>query len=221
MKENALAGISPQVHDLVQMDANSLGCTDAPDWVRQSLTRCPWAVVRRARAPKGMISIGVRGSVRSERWGGWVETKVIRRIVEPRELLLVSRSRMEVTLTPALQALEKVMEQWQGLRLPWGPTGGVGFELASGHPVTTPISDLDIAIRASMRMSVEWARLLWEQVKDLRPKVDVRVETPECGFSLEEFVRPVPARILLQYPECVALGDDPWCDRSPTLGALE
>jgi hypothetical protein len=59
-------------------------------------------------------------------------------------------------------------------------------------------------------MVVEQARFLWDRVTGLQTKVDVRVETSECGFSLEEYVRTSSSRILLRYPEGPRFGDDPW-----------
>jgi phosphoribosyl-dephospho-CoA transferase len=112
--------------------------------------------------------------------------------------------------TPALQALEEVIERWQGLSLPWGPTGSVGFELATGHPVTTEASDLDLAVRATNRIDTERALFLWDRLAGLQVKVDVRVETPMCGFSLDEYAHASSARILLRYPDGLRLGDDPW-----------
>jgi phosphoribosyl-dephospho-CoA transferase len=167
-----------------------------------------------------MIAVGVRGEARNERWGGYVHQHAVEQIVGPGELLQISRSSSGVDRTPPIQLLEEVIDRWQGLALPWGPAGSVGFELASGHRVTTKFSDLDIVIRASRRLSVERARSLWERVKELRPKVDVRVETPACGFALEEYVRRTPAGILLRCPDGARVGDDPWSARLPSSLAI-
>jgi|HubBroStandDraft_2_1064218.scaffolds.fasta_scaffold125585_2 phosphoribosyl-dephospho-CoA transferase len=193
---------------------------DAPPWVNQRLSECPWVVVRRARAPTGMIAVGVRGDTRSERWGGYAHQSAIEQIVEPNELIGLLRTSTGADRTPPIQLLEKVIERWQGLTLPWGPTGSVGFELASGYRVTTPHSDLDIAIRAPERISVHLAHSLWERVMGLRPKVDVRIETSECGFALEEYVRRPSTRILLHYPGGARVGDDPWGERAPVSLAV-
>ena len=107
-----------------------------------------------------------------------------------------------------------VLERWRGFTISWGPTGSVGFELVCGRKITTAASDLDIAIHATQRIALEQARFLWTSVTGLQTKVDVRVETPECGFSLEEYVRRSPGRILLRYPEGPTFGDDPWNERS-------
>jgi phosphoribosyl-dephospho-CoA transferase len=101
-------------------------------------------------------------------------------------------------------------ERWADLSLPWGPGGSVGFELASGRKVTTGASDLDLVIRAAEQFGVDEARFLLDRTIGLEAKVDVRVETPVCGFSLEEYVSASFARILLRYPGGVRLGDDPW-----------
>jgi phosphoribosyl-dephospho-CoA transferase len=204
-----------QVHDLIRMHPASFKSMDAPAWVNQRLSECPWVVVRRARAPTGMVAVGVRGDTRNERWGGYANQSAIEQIVEPNELLRVFRASTGANRTAPIRLLEKVIERWQGLTLPWGPTGSVGFELASGHRVTTPHSDLDIAIRAPERLSAELARSLWARVMGLRPKVDVRIETSECGFALEEYVRRPSTRILLHYPDGARVGDDPWGERPP------
>jgi hypothetical protein len=140
----------------------------------------------------------------------------VKQIVQPGELLQVSRCSSEIDRTAQIQLLEEVIDRWQSLGLAWGPTGSVGFELASGHRVTTELSDLDVVIRASRRLSVECARLLWERVRGLRPRVDVHVETPACGFALEEYVRRPLSQILLRYPDGARIGDDPWGEHSPT-----
>jgi phosphoribosyl-dephospho-CoA transferase len=207
--------IRAQVHDLIRLDRASFKSLDVPAWVNQRFRECPWVVVRRARAPTGMIAVGVRGDTRNERWGGYAHQSAIEQIVEPNELLRVFQGSTGANRTAPIQLLGKVIELWQGLTLPWGPTGSVGFELASGYPVSTSLSDLDIAIRAPERLSVELARSLWDRVIGLQPRVDVRIETSECSFALEEYVRQPCARILLHYPDGARVGDDPWGERPP------
>ena len=101
-------------------------------------------------------------------------------------------------------------ERWADLTLPWGPGGSVGFERASGRKVTTEVSDLDLVIRAKEKIGVEEARFLLGRTFGLEAKVDVRVETPLCGFSLEEYVSASSAKILLRHPDGARLGQDPW-----------
>jgi phosphoribosyl-dephospho-CoA transferase len=203
---------NPQVHDLLQINRTSVssGFANEPSWVRQTMLDCPWVVVRRAQSSFGRLAVGVRGDSRSERWAASCEKSLVREIVRPEELLLRDRTSNDVRRTPALRALEEMSERWADLALPWGPGGSVGFELASGRKVTTRASDLDLVIRAQQRITVAKARSLLDRTFGLEAKVDVRVETPVCGFSLEEYVSASSAKILLRYPDGVTLGQDPW-----------
>jgi phosphoribosyl-dephospho-CoA transferase len=202
---------NPRVHDLVQLssDAVQLACFNSPDWVQPALTACPWVVVRRAQAPAGLIPIGVRGAARSERWAGFIPKDTIRKLVRPSQLLALAQSSSLCPRTPPFVTMQQLIECWHGLALQWGPTGSLGFELATGCEATTYLSDLDIAIYAEEKIPVEQARTLWELTLGLQTKVDVRVETLVCGFSLEEYAR-ASSQILLRYPDCVQSGHDPW-----------
>lgn len=203
---------NPQVHDLLQINRTSVssGFTNEPSWVRQTMLDCPWVVVRRAQAASGLIAVGVRGDSRSERWAASCEKSLVREILRPEELLLLDRTSNDVRRTPALRTLQELSEQWADLTLPWGPGGSVGFELASGRKVTTQASDLDLILRAQQRITVDEARFLLDRTVGLETKVDVRVETPVCGFSLEEYVSAFSAKILLRYRDGARLGEDPW-----------
>ncbi|MET8768854.1 hypothetical protein, partial [Streptomyces sp. NPDC004658] len=62
-------GAAPAAHDLVRLaapaDLRPVPCTGSqPAWVRDSLVAAPWAVVRRAPAPPGLVPVGVRGAGR-------------------------------------------------------------------------------------------------------------------------------------------------------------
>jgi phosphoribosyl-dephospho-CoA transferase len=196
----------PQVHDLLKIDPALpiSGCVAEPTWVEKTLTGCPWVVVLRAQTSFGRIAIGVRGAARSERWGAFCDRCQVRTIVRPDQLL------PSCCRTPALRTLHEIRERWADLALPWGPTGSVGFELASGRRVTTEASDLDLVIRAPQRIPVDQARSLLDRTLGLGTRVDVRVETPLCGFTLEEYALASSSRILLRYAEGVRLGKDPW-----------
>jgi phosphoribosyl-dephospho-CoA transferase len=219
-----LSGIGdPLIHDLLRIDPDCLiaGCVAQPSWVRESLITCPWAVVRRAQAPVGQIAVGVRGTTRSERWGGFCAKSLISAVVRPADVLVLAGSSSRTLRTAALKVFQVVIERWRDLSLPWGPAGSAGFELATGRQVTSETSDLDLVIRAPFRIPVEQARSLWHRVTGLQVKVDARVETPECGFALEEYASSIStrnSRILLRYPDGSRFGDDPWRER-PKLEA--
>ena len=195
-----------QVHDLLQIDPAlfPFGSLAEPRWVRETLFLCPWVVVRRAQPSFDQIAVGVRGATRSERWGALYDASQARTIVHPEQL------RFSGARTPVLRALQRIRDRWADLALSWGPTGSVGFELATGRRVTTEASDLDLVIRAPQRIPVERARSLLDRTLGLEAKVDVRVETPLCGFALAEYALASSPRILLRYAEGVRVGEDPW-----------
>jgi phosphoribosyl-dephospho-CoA transferase len=201
-----------QVHDLLHIDRPSLisDCAGEPSWVGETLLECPWVVVRRTQAASGLIAVGMRGNTRNERWAAFCEQGLVSEIVRPEELPRRDHTSYGLRRTPALRALKEMSERWADLKLPWGPGGSVGFELASGRKVTTGVSDLDLVIRAKEKIDLAEARFLLDRTVGLEAKVDLRVETPLCGFSLEEYVSASSAKILLRYPDGVRLGHDPW-----------
>src|ERR1700679_1840805 len=90
---------------------------------------------------------------------------------------------------------------------PWGPGGSVGFELATNTHVVKPESDLDIVLYAERRITAEEAKFLCDRAMDLTAVVDIRVETPTCGFSLIEYAQTASSSILLRTPSGHLLGD--------------
>jgi phosphoribosyl-dephospho-CoA transferase len=80
----------------------------------------------------------------------------------------------------------------------WGPGGSVGYELASRAPVVTQESDLDLVISAPDRLGRDFAQHLWKTIALAPAKVDVRIETAWCGFSLEEYVRRNSEKLLVR-----------------------
>ena len=123
------------------------------------------------------------------------------------------------TSIPALRTLSLLTQRWKALDSPWGPGGSVGFELATGRPIVTPQSDLDVVIYANERMTVNEARLLRDSTQGLPAPVDIRVETPTCGFSLVEYASRAPAAILLRTASGALLGADPWEAQDTTSAA--
>jgi phosphoribosyl-dephospho-CoA transferase len=92
----------------------------------------------------------------------------------------------------------------------WGPGGSVGYELASGIPAVRDGSDLDLILFAPKKLKITEAQDLWHMISSAQGKVDALVETPFCGFSLEEFVTTSPRKILLRTSDGRILGSDPW-----------
>jgi phosphoribosyl-dephospho-CoA transferase len=209
-----MAGVideAPRVHDLLLLSAESVqpACMAEPPWVQAAIKRSPWGVVRRVSAPAGKVAVGVRGTDRSQRWGGFVDMADVALIKRPLQLRvsLAHDSRKSV---PALKTLALVERELADIDLRWGPVGSVGFELATGDRVISEASDLDLALFATQRIDHAIARDLWDNLSSLPAKVDVRVETPGCGFSLEEYALRRSAKILIRTPDGQQLVEDPW-----------
>ena len=230
-----------RIHDLLEIDAQRFleANLSAPAWVAESLRTTPFVVVRRDLAPPGEIAVGVRGEQRNQRWAGMCDPRWTRRVVTPAELIsrmslaspmsAQSSTLLEPPLRspaspqprsdtiPALRSLALLAghESWKSLSHRWGPGGSVGFELATGRHTATSQSDLDLVIYADERLSVQEAKHLHVSTQSLPSAVDIRVETPFCGFSLAEYASCSPAPILLRKVSGVVLGVDPWDDGYP------
>jgi phosphoribosyl-dephospho-CoA transferase len=202
--------MTPHVHDLLLIKSGSLSSADGvrPVWVSSFLAPNLWVVVRRAIAPAGLVAVGLRGGNRRQRWGGFAESSDEIERVRPSQLSshMAGRTPMAV---PALAALDWLEQQLDKCELDWGPVGSVGFELATGQQVTTETSDLDLALFAPARFTRDTARDLWSLMKDAPAKVDARVETLHCGFSLEEYAGE-GREVLVRLPAICKLAEDPW-----------
>jgi phosphoribosyl-dephospho-CoA transferase len=203
---------SVRTHHLLEIDARQFlsAHTFVPEWVDEDLRRTPFVVVRRGLATEQNISVGVRGTERNRRWATFCHPKLVKRIITPTQLRSRTVSPSRADAVPALRLLHLLERRWIDFDRPWGPGGSVGFELATGNHVAKPESDLDIVIYAERRMTADQAKSLCDSAMDLSAAVDIRVETPICGFSLKEYASQSPAPILLRAPGGVMLGSDPW-----------
>jgi phosphoribosyl-dephospho-CoA transferase len=208
---DSVSATSPFVHDLLLLKSAevSAACTAKPPWVSLALNHSPWVVVRRTPAPDGKVAIGVRGHSRQQRWGGFSDLLAIVKVMRPNQLrsALAQPNRRSL---PVFQLLESVERKLAGFNLDWGPCGSVGFELATSQQVTHPESDLDLVIYAPERIEDDFAQQIWNTMAIASGKLDIRVETPHCGFSLCEYARGQSSTILLRTPAGPRLGEDPW-----------
>lgn len=210
--------MNPRVHYLLEIDAQAFlaASPSAPEWVAKSLAAAPFVVVRRGFQTQHLVPVGVRGEERKQRWAGTCDVSWIRSVLSPDDL--ISRVRARVKAIPAMRSLSLLAsnEAWYGFPQAWGPGGSIGFELATGRDTATPQSDLDVVIYADERFSAVEARRLHAATQFLPSIVDVRVETPVCGFALTEYASQAPAPILLRTASGVMLGVDPWDGAPPT-----
>lgn len=173
-------------HDLLRLNptAGDLLPLDAPAWVRSVLQRTPWVVVRRAEALDGVIPVGIRGTDRSQRYPWWVTPEWVRHQVTPEALRIVDP--LVSRQLPAMRTLAAVRAALRDIAIDWGPTGSVGFELATGVPAATSESDLDLVVRApadTAQLAAAYQRLLgWDA------RVDCQVETRSGAVALAELV---------------------------------
>lgn len=176
----------PRPHDLLMLSGTRLA-DDAPRWVRAALQATPWVVVRRGSAPPDHVAVGVRGSDRSHRHATIVACGHFRRVATPETLAQLVPPQRDV---PAIVALHRIRTRMQILGLPWGPTGSVGFELASGVPTATPDSDLDLVVRVDDLSAPTLGRLTnaHNMFERLPTRVDCQVELPGGAVALAELL---------------------------------
>ena len=201
----------PYAHDLLLVKVTTIeeACMAEPTWVRPALAKYPWVVARRATSPEDRIAVGVRGQERHQRWGGFVRKDQIVGVILPWHLRTGLANAVRLSLL-AMQSLRFLEIELASLPNDWGPGGSVGYELASRAPVVTQGSDLDLVISATDRFDRDFAQHLLKKIALAPAKVDVRIETPWCGFSLEEYVRRSSEKLLVRTATGSRLTNDPW-----------
>jgi len=200
-------------HDLLRLRAVSdlVVPVPLPSWARRALARAPLVVVRGARAPAGLVAVGIRGPKRHQRLAALVAPSAATDRIAPEALAAQAAwsARPPRGGVPALAALPPVSALLGRLGLAWGPTGSVGFELAAGVPTARPDSDLDLLVRRGARWPVAEAREALSALDRLAVRADVQVETPAGTFALAEYARR-RAPILLRTADGPRLVEDPW-----------
>lgn len=200
--------MTPGPHDLLQL--TGLGCLDGgvPAWVQTALVRTPWVVVRRADAPARYHAVGVRGDDRSHRYPLTIAHTNVGAVLAPEDLANSDpRDRRDL---PAMRALAEARTHLDECAMRWGPTGSVGFELATGVSAVTPASDLDLVVRAPLLTSAVVQRLnaLHGRLQGLAARVDCQVETANGAIALAELTS-CSAEVLVKTrdgPSLVPLG---------------
>lgn len=198
-------------HDLLRLRALP-AADDLPPWLPDAFARGPFAVVRRAQAPAGCVAVGFRGADRAQRYGTFVPSEAVELVLQPERLRdrPVSSERIKLKAIAALRAL---LEDMHFDALAWGPTGSVGFELATMRPTVTETSDLDIVIRTPEALARDHARALRERTVRIEQTFDVRIdaqlETPAGGVALSEWAQGKP-RVLARSACGPSMTADPW-----------
>lgn len=190
-----------------------------PPWVEDSLHQAPFVVVRRAAMIDGMIPVGVRGSLRNQRLAAYLAPGSILGRIAPEQLVGArsARATAQSGQIPALNALAIIEAELADFPFRWGPTGSIGFELATGLAAATPASDLDLLIRVPERLSMATAEALLASVSTGPCRVDVQLETSRGAVSLAEYARG-EGPILLRRTSGPMFVCDPW-DPDPDSSA--
>ncbi|WDY55632.1 malonate decarboxylase holo-ACP synthase [Pseudomonas sp. PSKL.D1] len=194
----------PQPHDLLWGLPLSALPADAPAWAVRVVGAGQPVVVRRAACAPGQVAVGLRGEGRAQRLGLEMHLADVQRLVSPEALRWQGQSPC-----PALQALASVAPVLDASGLAWGPTGGVGYQLATGVNVLHAASDLDLTLRTPLPLTRAKARELLD-ILDCGPcRIDVQLETPTGAIALREWAC-VARRVLLKSALGARLVLDPW-----------
>lgn len=200
-------------HDLLKITGweDLITRMEIPEWVKLSLNSSPFVVVRRAPAPEKQIAVGVRGKSRNERFGTFLRTSSVVKHITPEQLVtgqLWERSNRYKKLE-VLRILGEIEALLYTYGYQWGPTGSVGFELASGKETANLKSDLDLVIRAPKLIPIKIAEEIIKVLRKYSCAVDVQVETPQGAISLVEYARNITP-IVIKTTNGPLLINNPW-----------
>lgn len=195
---------SPHPHDLLWGLSPQALPEDAPAWAREVLASGQPVVVRRAVCAPGRVPVGLRGAARSQRLALEMASVDIRRILRPEVLRM-----RDCAGLPALQVLVTVAPLLDATGLAWGPTGGVGYQLATGVPVVHAASDLDLVLRAPTLLDRSDARRLLTALQGAACRIDLQLETPHGAIALREWAGEA-RQVLLKSSSGPCLVSNPW-----------
>ena len=196
---------TPRPHDLLWGMTPAQLPADAPDWARQVLSAGQPVVVRRALVAPDQVAVGVRGASRDQRFATVMSVNRVVRGVSPEQL----SAQLPTGELPAFRALAVLRPVFQELQRPWGVTGSVAFQLATGIATVHAQSDLDLLLRTPSELSRHEARELQQLLDDSPCRVDLQLETPAGAVALREWAGG-SARVLLKCATGARLVENPW-----------
>ncbi|PHV29355.1 phosphoribosyl-dephospho-CoA transferase [Janthinobacterium sp. BJB426] len=195
-----------RAHDLLWLD----GLPDdasLPAWADAAWLRAAPVVVRRASTAPGRIPVGLRGMLRSERHACEVDAAAVVRRVTPE---MLAHTPVPDCSCAALDALRQVVPLLDATGWAWGPTGGVGFALASSLPVLRADSDLDLVLRIAAPPDADQAEALRAIAATVTAcRLDLQIDTGRGGFAYAEWAAG-RAKVLLKTDHGPVLTATPW-----------
>ena len=162
-----------------------------PSWANADWLACAPVVIRRETVDgSGWLPVGLRGRTRSERFRALLSGDAVGKCVQPEYLVNTEawNGHAQFAAFPAVKTLARIAATLTDAGLHWGPTGSVGFALASGLPVLREESDLDLVLRASAPLRVEHIALLNALQSSSLCRIDIQIDTGNGGFSFAEWV---------------------------------
>jgi phosphoribosyl-dephospho-CoA transferase len=181
-----------RVHDFVWITKNPVfRPLDAPAWVAEVFAQSRVVVVRRAAAPQGWLSVGIRGPARHQRHSCFLRQDGVESLHSPE---ILASSKLWKTFSHSSRglsvwkALRLVSDYFTRRNLIWGPIGSVGYGLATGIDVLTEMSDLDIIVRFSAAPNLEILKELRQALRFDDLRVDVTLESSMGGVDLNEYL---------------------------------
>lgn len=202
-----------RAHDLLKL-RRPPSSDDAPAWLTDAFARAPFAVVRRAEAAAGFVAVGIRGAARAQRYGTSIDRDIIEAVHSPQALARLQPAADRAAFA-AFAALRSLLDAACLAEFEWGPTGSAGFELATGAPTLTPLSDLDLLVRTPVTLPRAAARALHAELQAhaarANVRIDVQLETPMGGVALSEWAAD-KARVMVRGTLGPHLVADPWAD---------
>ena len=182
-----------------------------PAWAgAEWMARAPVVVRREQVEGMALIPVGLRGRARSERMAAYLESGAVLRRLSPETLARQAAWRLPgLECLPAAIALECIAPLLDASGLCWGPTGSMGFALASGLPALREQSDLDILVRCDAPFTQGQAQMLAEMLDGHGCRIDMQIDTGHGGFAFTEWTRS-HGRVLLKTGLGPFLTGDPW-----------
>lgn len=237
------AGRLPAAHDLLLMQCpGSLRPLDGgpvPDWARTVLRAHPWVTVARAHTRTGTrppqlphpvhcprdpdaaaghwIPVTVRGPHPGQRLDALAPLAAVARTLRPEQLpaRLALLPPERVATVPALAAVARAGRLAADHRMVWGPVGAVGYELATGAPVTAPDGPLRLVLRTPQPVSRRDALLLRRALDKLPGTVvEAELETRYGTVRLADWAGGAPG-LVLRTADGPREVHDPWFPRGP------
>ncbi|QKY09005.1 malonate decarboxylase holo-ACP synthase [Janthinobacterium lividum] len=195
-----------RAHDLLWVSGLPDGAS-LPAWCDAVWLQAAPLVVRRASSAPGRIPVGLRGRLRSERHGFEIDAAAVVRRVAPEMLAHVPVPGVSCA---ALDALREVAPLLDATGWAWGPTGGVGFALASGLPVLRADSDLDLVLRIAAPPDAAQAGALRAVAATVTTcRLDLQIDTGSGGFAYAEWAAG-RGKVLLKTDHGPVLTATPW-----------